>query len=218
MDGTRGRLYCSSCHATASRSQSLGCKMERGSPGRGDSQDITVKGFVVTRCYWLNYISPLWLRSAAFCSRLYGAGFSLSVSISLWVSLSFTVSHTCSFCVSLFLPTFHTNTHIFCHTLLTHTNLVFFFSLIPIHQKQPVSYNSIHIHLNIYLYSTDMTVHLIHFFGITDLIHLPITLLSPPPFSLHATTLFSFSVSNEKKRFLQSFALSLVIYQKKRAD
>ncbi|KAK5892807.1 hypothetical protein CesoFtcFv8_013158 [Champsocephalus esox] len=51
MDGTGGRLYCSSCHAAASQSQSLGCKMERGSPGRGDSQDITVKGFVVTRCY-----------------------------------------------------------------------------------------------------------------------------------------------------------------------
>lgn len=32
IDGTGGRLYCSSCHATPSQSQSLDCKMEHGSP------------------------------------------------------------------------------------------------------------------------------------------------------------------------------------------
>ena len=35
----------------ATQSRPLGCKMERGSPGRGVSQDITVKGSAVTYCH-----------------------------------------------------------------------------------------------------------------------------------------------------------------------
>lgn len=84
----------------------LAVKWSAGPPGRGDSQDITVKGFVATRRYWLNYISPLRLRWAAFSSRLYGAGFSLCLCIILGLPVSLSVSHTCSFCVSLFLLTF----------------------------------------------------------------------------------------------------------------
>lgn len=76
----------------------LAVKWSAGPPGRGNSQDITVKGFAVTRRYWLNYISPLWLRSAAFNSRLYGAGFSLCLCIILGLPLFLGFSHLLTLC------------------------------------------------------------------------------------------------------------------------
>lgn len=86
-----------------SRSQLLGCKMECWSPERGDSQDITVKGFVMTCCHWLNYISPLLLKPAGFCSRLYESEFSLSLSLSPYISVrlsGYSVSHSFSLFLS----------------------------------------------------------------------------------------------------------------------
>lgn len=146
MDGTRGRLYRSGCHATSSQSHLLGCKMKRGSPGRGDSQDITVKGFAVTCCHQLNYISPRTLNQPAFCSRLNGAGFSLALFLSLCmssqVSRSLSVSLACSLCFSLSLLA-HTHTHTFCHNLLlphthTHTRKPVLFLLLSVHQEATV--------------------------------------------------------------------------------
>lgn len=99
----------------------LAVKWSAGPPGRGDSQDITVKGFVVTRCYWLNYISPLWLRSAAFSSRLHGAGFSLCLCIILGLPLFLCFSHLLILCLA-----FHTVTHSYIlQFCLTHLEVFF---------------------------------------------------------------------------------------------
>ena len=85
------------------------------------------------------------------------ASLSLSVYLSRCLSLSLSVSHTCSFCVSLFFPTFHTNTntHIFYHR----PNLGCFFALIPIHQKQSASSRTF-TSTKAFVY-TDMKIHLI---------------------------------------------------------
>lgn len=117
MDGTGGRLYCCSCHATAFQSQSLGCKMERRSPGRADSLDITVKGFAVTRCYRLNYISPL--------SQI---GSILLTSLWSWLlSLFRCFSHLLILCLALSPHISHKHTHICCH-IVSFTRQTFVFS------------------------------------------------------------------------------------------
>lgn len=109
-----------------SPSQLLGCKMKCGSSGRDHSRDFTVKGFVMTCCHWLNYISPL-PEAGAFCSRLYTIGFSPSLFV--WLS---GFHFTFSFCFTLSVRILQKRTRPYILPYFIKAKTVVF---IPIHYK-----------------------------------------------------------------------------------